>query len=107
MPQLTPRHLALALGLCFGMAAAPALATTTPAAFTAQVAHGSLTLAHGKDRIAIGFITPTAVRIHVLPDGESSPASIVINPKALHAAPADVKTRTTGTVTTLSTLSQR
>lgn len=104
MPQLTPRHLALALGLSLGMAAAPALAaTTTPTAFTAQVAHGSLTLAHGKDRIAIGFITPTAVRIHVLPDGESSPASIVIDPKALHAAPANVKTRTAGTVTSLST----
>ncbi|MGN6382700.1 MAG: TIM-barrel domain-containing protein, partial [Dyella sp.] len=103
MPQLTPRHLALALGLSLGMAAAPAMAATTPAVFTAKVDHGSLTLARGKDRIAIGFITPTALRIHVLPDGESSPASIVIDPKALHAAPANVKTRTAGTVTTLST----
>jgi alpha-glucosidase (family GH31 glycosyl hydrolase) len=103
MSLLTPRHLTLTLGLCLGMASMPASAAAADAAFTAQLAHGSLILSHGNDRIAIGFITPNTVRVHALPNGESSPASIVIDPKAMHAALTDVKTGTAGGVTTLST----
>ncbi|WP_426689015.1 TIM-barrel domain-containing protein [Rhodanobacter ginsengiterrae] len=103
MSHFTPRHLTLALGLCLGMAVMPASAAPADAAFSAEVAHGSLTLVHGSDRIAISFITPNTVRVHALPNGESSPASIVIDPKAMPAALTDVKTSTAGGVTTLST----
>ncbi|HET6433669.1 TIM-barrel domain-containing protein [Dyella sp.] len=103
MPHITPRHLLLAFGLCLGTALTPASAATVDAAFTARVAHGGLTLVRGDDRIAIGFVTPNAVRVHALPNGESSPASIVIDPTAMHAAPTDVKTQIAGGITTVST----
>ncbi|WP_350015797.1 TIM-barrel domain-containing protein [Rhodanobacter sp. IGA1.0] len=103
MPHFTPRRLTLALGLALGLAAAPAFAAEADVAFTAQAAHGELNLVHGSDRITIGFITPNTVRVHALPHGQSSPASIVIDPKARPAALTEVKADTTGDVTTLST----
>lgn len=103
MTHLSPRRLTLALGLCLGLAAAPAFAAAPANAFSAQVAHGSLSLTHGSDRIAITFITPNTVRVHVLPNGEDSPASIVIDPKAMQASLSDVKSTTEGDITTLST----
>lgn len=102
MTHFTPRRLTLALSLCLGLATLPALAAT-PAALTAKVAQNTLTLSHGNDRIAINFITPGMVHVHALPGGEDSPASIVIDPKAIQGTLTGVKTSTEGDVTTLST----
>ncbi len=91
---------ALALGL-----AAPAMAAVPPgsAPFTAQAADGTLTLSHGPDLIAIDFVTPNTVRVHAMPQGRSSPVSVVIDPTAKQTPLSDVKTSTRGAVTTLST----
>ncbi len=94
----------LTLALCIGLAA-PAMAAAQPssAPFTAQVEQGTLTLGNGSDRIAIDFVTPNTVHVHAMPQGRSSPLSVVIDPAAKLAALTTVKTSSQGAVTTLST----
>ena len=98
------RRLTLAVGLCLGMSAtAMTAAQPASATFVAQVTQGTLTLSHGSDRIAINFITPNTLHVHVLPQGQQSPVSVVIDPKAAQTPLTDVKSITRGSVTTLST----
>lgn len=94
----------LTLALCLGLSA-PTMVAAQPASvpFTAQVAKGTLTLSHGSERIAIDFVTPNTLRVHAMPQGRSTPLSIVMDPADKPAALTGVKTSTRGAVTTLST----
>jgi alpha-glucosidase len=96
------RHLPLVL--CFGMAASAVTATqSTSTMFTAKVSQGTLTLSQGSDHVAINFVSPDTVHVHVSPNGSNNPPSVMIDPAAPPTPSIEVKTGTHGTVTTLST----
>jgi alpha-glucosidase len=65
-------------------------------------AHG-IVLAHGKDRVTVRFLEANVLQVHAMPDGLNTPAGIVMDPHASHAALSDLHVSSTADSATVGT----